>query len=829
MIRQALLSFYRSLTRHPLYAVLNLLGLSFGIAVFIVLSLFVRFETSYDKWLPNAGRIYAVTYTFRTGLQSQWPAAYTSTGFVFDAVREAHPDLVGTRIIPAYLNIRMNGAITEEVGQIVDPAFFKVFELQILYGSRAAAWMTPNAVVISERMARKYFGRADVVGEYLDMTDIVSELDAKVQLPGEKRWKIVAVLRDIPGNSNLKADIVRVASPDMLDVYRQELNWSSWGHLQYIRTVFLLPDTTAAVALSRAATDAMHAYPANRLPNSRMAQVRNNIALRLQPFTSEHLADPRLRTSLEVLGFTGLLSFVVALINYVNLATARAGQRAREVAIRKTSGAAYVDLAVIFMMEAVVTGAVALAVALSIVELALPLINRVGRLALSLGYASDWSWFLGLSGAVIVGSLAAGIYPAIVLSSFRPATGLIQMRTSDGRSGRALRSWLVMVQFVVATIFFVVVAGLSAQLHRMQASDLGFSRDNLLTCESLVGSLPDERVRVRIVEAWRRVPGISAVTSGPVPGIYFATPEAEFYLRSATSFPVRMQMGWPAQDFFKAYGTPVLAGRAVGQADDLAAIGFNPVRMAMTEMPIDINININAAAANALGFRSPALAVGRVIVSGKAVFHIVGVVGDQRFQAPTNKTSPTVFALDSQTFNTYVTIIRYSGIGQTTARFRLRAVWEKMAPDLPFSLQSIREVLDYYYADNRRNTRLFGIGGAAAGLIGAIGLFGMAAFNTSRRVHEIGIRKSMGASRWQIARLLVFQFLRPVLIANIIAWPVAYVILDTWLKQFDDRVAMSPLFFLAGSGLSLLIAVVTVAGIAWTAASLSPAKALRYE
>ena len=243
MIRQALLSFYRSLTRHPLYAVLNLLGLSFGIAVFIILSLFVRFETSYDRWLPNAAHIYAVTYTFKTGARSQWPPRYTSTGFIFDAIHEARPDLVGTRIVPAYLNIRLNGAITEEVGQIVDPEFFRVFDLPVLYGNSEAA-MAPDTIIVSERMARKYFGRADAVGDYLDMTDTMFEFEASTPLPREKRWKIVAVLRDIPGNSNLKADIVRVAPADILNVYRKELNWSSWGHLQYIRTVFLLPDKT---------------------------------------------------------------------------------------------------------------------------------------------------------------------------------------------------------------------------------------------------------------------------------------------------------------------------------------------------------------------------------------------------------------------------------------------------------------------------------------------------------------------------------------------------------------------------------------------------------
>ncbi|MBW8734996.1 MAG: FtsX-like permease family protein [Asticcacaulis sp.] len=172
-------------------------------------------------------------------------------------------------------------------------------------------------------------------------------------------------------------------------------------------------------------------------------------------------------------------------------------------------------------------------------------------------------------------------------------------------------------------------------------------------------------------------------------------------------------------------------------------------------------------------------------------------------------------------------IVAYDGIGEDTARGRLEAAWRTMAPDMPLDLQSGRDALDYYYADDRRNARLFAIGGIAAGLIGAVGLFGMAAFNTSARVQEIGVRKSFGASRWQIIRLLMLQLLRPVLIANLVAWPVSFVVLDGWLKPFDDRIAMNPLFFAAGSGLSLMIAILTVLSVAMAASRTPPGNALR--
>ena len=365
-------------------------------------------------------------------------------------------------------------------------------------------------------------------------------------------------------------------------------------------------------------------------------------------------------------------------------------------------------------------------------------------------------------------------------------------------------------------------------MRHIQSSDLGYTRDNLLMTDSLIGTGISWEMAQKIYTRWRGVDGVENITAGIVPGRY-AFPAMTFAnaFLNGKSIPAAALLC--DQDFFQTYGTKRVEGRFLSATDDLKDNNLYSPHKYVSDAPIKANVVIDTEMVKALALKSASAAIGQSFTFGKATFHIVGVVQSQRFRGPTVRRMPSVYLYNSLIRLRFETIIKYSGAKESSLRWRLEDLWREIVPDLPLELHSARQELDYFYINDRRNTWLFATGAGAAGLIGAIGLFGMAAFNTSRRVHEIGIRKSVGASRWQIARLLVFQFLRPVLIANIIAWPVAYVILDTWLKSFDDRVAMSPLFFLAGSGLSLLIALVTVAGIAWTAASTSPAKALRYE
>ncbi len=821
MIRSAILSFYRSLLRHPLYAGLNLLGLAAGIAAFILLSLFVRFETRYDHWLPDADHIYAIAYTTKTRQAAHLPPRYTSAEYALEAVHRVFPHVTGTRIDADYMTVRVGRRLFAEDGQNVDRDFFKVFDVPVVAGDREAALAAPDGLILSQRTAQKYFGSTGVIGQVVYIRDDGAPINPSDGTPpAEKAWRVLAVLRDAPANASLRFDILRLRRVSRPDWY-----WFTWGGetRTYFRT-----DRATHDRLARGLTAAIRAYPAETdLMKTYFTRVFGTTGLQLLPLGSEHLADTRARRAVAAVDAAGVLTLAVALINYVNLATARAGLRAREVAIRKAAGAGRTGLVLQFLVEALLLGFAALMMAFSLVELCLPLINTLGRLSLRLDYVRDGSTLLALAGAVLAGSAIAGLYPALALSAFQPARGLsLAKAPAGGRSGRLLREGLAVVQFTAASAFFIVIIGLAAQVRHMETERLGIARDRLLTSDAPVSRLVSPQRAAEIHAAWRRTPGITAVASGPVPGRYFLAPRWQFHLAGSPK-PVEMQMAWTEGDFFAAYRTDLLAGRVLSLDDDLRRQHVDPVSDDMPNAAVAANAMLNLTAVRVLGLQSPAAALGRTVMLGRSAFRIVGVAADQRFQAPTQKILPAIYVYSSLCVVQADTIIGYAGIDEATARQRVEATWRALAPDLPFNLSSGREILDYYYADDRRNARLFAVGGGIAGLIGAVGLFGMAAFNTSARVQEIAVRKSFGASRFRIARLLLLQLLRPVLIANVLAWPAAFIVLDGWLKPFDDRIAISPLFFSLGSGLSLLIAAATVAGVALSAARTAPGSALR--
>jgi len=822
VIRAAFLSFYRSLTRHPLYSALNLLGLSFGIAVFIVLSLFVRFETSYEQWLPNADRIYEVVHWFERAQSPPTSVYYASPGYAVEAMRGDDPKLLATLIFPVDLAVGNREAVQHETGQIVDADFFKVFDIPIIFGDREAALAAPDGVLVSESMARKYFGRINVVGETMVLRDDVI-MDNQ---PGkETRWRVLAVIKDIPKNSTLSLDIVRSIAAFRARIGMPYL-WYNWGTPQRGRTFMILRFGESADQLKPKFQEAIGGHP---IPYPRTVVIRLRAALRIGilPFRGQHLSDRHLAATLSGLRITAWLALVVALTNYVNLATARSRYRIGEATLRKVHGASALQIGGQLLVEALLAGFISLILAFSFVEVSLPVLNRVGNLSLDLDYGRTFAALLKLSLAVISGTLLAGVYPAALLLQQQVVSVLGASKTS-GRSlfERRFREGLTIVQFVIAGAFLIAIVGFAAQLRHMQTSDLGYSRDKLLTSDSLITSQERREQVMAVIKAWRETEGIVGVTSGPVPGIYYSMPV--YFVKRADRLSSLVKLGWNdvSLDFFKVYRTPILVGRYVDQRDD-ALISGRLTRPEDADKRRVINVDINVLAVKALGFKTPEAALGSNLLSEMATLHIVGVVPTQRFEGPMWPQRPMLYCLTSAALQQDEAVIRYDGIDEATARQRLDTAWRKSVPGVPLVLHSISEELDYYYRDDRRNTRLFAIGGGMAALIGAVGLFGMAAFNTSARVHEIGIRKAQGASRWRIMRLLMFQFLRPVLIANIIAWPIAYVVLDAWLKQFDDRVAMSPFFFLAGSGLSLLIAAATVFGVAWSGANLSPAKALR--
>ncbi|WP_294211173.1 ABC transporter permease [uncultured Sphingomonas sp.] len=809
MNRFALLSLYRSLTRHKLYAALNIGGLAVGIAVFLVLGLYVRFETSFEKWLPDYDKVYVVQ-TVWTLPESPANGAYLNTmGGLLDQMREDFPGTVGTRLQGGENGgtvLRGGHAISDNVAQ-VDPSFFQVFAFPLVKGDPARALAEPTSVAISESTARKYFGDTDPMGQQL-----------VVAYDKPQNYRVSGVFRDLPANSDFKLNIL---TP--LPRTPTSGNWYHWGSAS-LSTYLRFPDRLAARAFESKLT-AFVDRRGKELAGSgeRPSSMQH---LNLLPLTDAHLepegqSSASRKTTILTLGTVGFLTLLIAIVNYVNLATARAGLRAREVAMRKVLGADRATLIRQFLGEAILTVALASLLGLILAELGLPLINAAGGLSLTMPYALVVP-ALGVLTLII--GVIAGAYPALLLSGFPAAAVLASARSpGGGRTGARVRELLVMFQFGLAIAFMIGTAVLVAQTRYVRQTDLGFDRQGLLIIRSMADSMIEPTRKPALIAALRALPQVRDVAvanaavggSGednndnvPLPGVAGPGPSLTWVLVGPR--------------FFETHAARLIAGRLfddVHGEDDAAA----------QDMAKGINIVVNRRALTSLRLRSPQDAIGKTI-GGNRPRTIIGVIDDLRFGSPRSPNAPTyyIYYRRPEKIGTTVAAIRFSG-DPRSALAAVRNLWQRMVPQVPFNGDTADARLAEYYKADEQATRLFAIGAGLAVVIGCVGLWGLASFNTARRIKEIGIRKTLGASSGDIVKLLVGQFLRPVLIANLVAWPIAFFAMRTWLAGFVDRISLSPLFFLGATLLAVVIAVLTVLGQALKASRAAPAWALRHD
>lgn len=809
MNRFTLLSLYRSLVRHKLYAALNIGGLAVGIAVFLILGLYVRFETSFEKWLPDYDKTY-IMQTVWSMPDSPANGAYAFTmGGLLEQMREDFPGVQGTRTWGGFGSgtVTANGRAVSEDVAMADPSIFTVLRFPLVKGDAATALARPGNVAINETIARKYFGDRDPIGQ----TMIVGF--SKTQ-----PYRVSAVFRDPPKNTDFGISILIPLPRTPPSEY-----WYHWGSTSL--QTYLRFDTPAAARAFEAKLPAFVDRRGKELGDvgGKASDVHN---LKLLPLADLHLEPTGLdsssaKTTVVTLGLVGVLTLLIAVVNYINLATARAGLRAREVAMRKVLGADRSTLIRQFLGEAVLTVAIAALGGLILAELGLPLVNAAGGLSLTIPYGLVVPALVLLT--VVVGVLA-GVYPAILLSRFPAAAVLASARSpGGGRAGTRIRELLVIGQFGLAIAFMIGTAVLVAQTRHVRSADLGFQRDGLLVLTSTADSLfPVER-RAAVLSAMRALPQVKDLTvannaaggSGetnndnvPLPGVAGPGPS----LRHIAIGP----------RFFETYGTRLLAGRWFDDAhggDDATDRKSSEGR----------NIVINRRALTPLRFASPQDAIGKT-VGGDRPRTIIGVVDDLRFESPHSPNPPVyyIYYRKPETIGTLVTTLRVTG-DPRSALASVRALWQRMVPQVPFAGDTADTRLANFYEADDRATRLFGIGAGLAVLIGCVGLWGLASFNTQRRVKEIGIRKTLGASSLDIVKLLVGQFLRPVLIANLVAWPLAFFAMRTWLAGFEDAIPLSPLFFAGATAVALLVAVLTVLGQSLRASRAAPAWALRHD
>jgi putative ABC transport system permease protein len=578
--------------------------------------------------------------------------------------------------------------------------------------------------------------------------------------------------------------------------------------------------------------DRLAALVARRAVLELGADAKEQIRLDLVPLRSVHLVERKDKLAVLAVGLIAAMTLLVACINFVNLATARAVLRAREVAIRKVVGASRRSLILQFLAESLFTTIIAAVIGLTFAELLLPPLNDLLGWTLEISYFGPDGILPALVLMVLLIAVASGFYPALVLSRFAPSQVLASARTAGGGRRSALtRELLVALQFAVAVTFMIATAVIFSQTRFVGAADLGFDRSNLLLLPSFRHEQLEPARRAHFLDQAARLPGVVAVTQSD------AAPGDDSFSSSAGVGRAGMVGDRPTlarttigDGFFQTFGVRLAAGRALGPTfgrDDQSRTSEAPGGQRHD------NVLLNRAALEALGFTSPEAALGQTVEvdveSGREPATIVGVVEDIRFRSLRGPVSPTIFYYQSRDLIFPMAAIRYANMTEGEARAAVQRLWRRVAPDVPFEAISAEQNLSAYYLEDSRRSQLFLLGAAAAIFISCLGLYALASFNAARRTKEIGIRKALGAKRRDLLLLLTSQMLRPVAIAVFVAWPVAFYTMRNWLNGFEHRIELSAIYFVIAGLIALGIAAGTIAVQVLKVASVPPARALRHD
>jgi putative ABC transport system permease protein len=827
----------RHLIHGKLFSAINVLGLAIGLAACSLIALYVHDETSYDRHWNHAERIFRVNTTMdRTG--SARGTVNVTSAATLPALRRyfAGEIELGAFTVFKANEIRVGTTRFDETVLEVDRDLIDIFELETLAGSLEAALEEPTGIALSAALAEQLFAGANALDRMLTLVDA----DGNVA-----DYRVRAVYRLPPGNTVLDLPAMTRRDPTA----RPYL--SNWGILSGPTYVRLAPGVDVADLHSR-----MASFVDQNIDISSMMAGPDVAPSDRVDFTFQNIADAYLYSPgggggnpTMVFAFSAVAALVllIACFNFMILTTAKATQRAKEVAIRKVIGASRGQLVVQFLGESFLLALVAMLCSLAIVETALPLFESLVDRSLAIPY-SDPRVYLYLLGLVGVVGLTSGLYPAFVLSHFRPAWTFKANRLTEAKGSVSLRSALVVFQFAVSIALIIATTVIYVQVRFTVNRDPGFNRENLLVIGNLLrvdNPMSRSNTGGRKETLEQEVAALPEVTSVGLsvhqPGQRFglATISVPFTLLEGPAGAQQIPVRGVDAGFFRTYETPFIAGRDFADERDVESRLFPwrsfDVAAVAPVAPSMSNVIVNASAARLLGFTDAADAIGRQLRSGDSGFTglvetatIVGVVADTQFTSLRTEPPPEVYVL-SPAFADWLTV-RFRGNPQPLLA-EIRNLWRDWAGDEPLALSFVDQSLVAQFAGERTEAGVLISFAALAIVVACLGLFGSASFTVDRRTKEIGIRKVFGAEVREVVGLLLWQFSRPVLIANLLAWPAALWALMNWLERFPYRIETWVLaaICLAAGLVALAIAWLTVAGSSLRVAGANPIHALRYE
>ena len=806
----------RSIFRNKLTAFINIAGLALAMMCSILIYLFVNDELHYDQYNSKADRTYRVTRNFlnREGVASLHlanvappigPLVKNDFGEIEVMARAINYGLV--------IGQEENGELTKNFSEnflfVVEPDIFKIFDIAVKSGDAATALTRPFTVMLSEKTARKFFADGNALGKRLRANN---QFDLEV----------TGVYEDFPVQAHWHPEyMVSFSTLDDTNIYGRTNLETNWGNNSF-GTYILLEEGTDPKKVETAFPEFLNKHfgafaKANfGAPPDFLAS--KSTTLFLQKLTDIHLRS-HLDDELEVNGninnvymmaVIGLFIVLIACFNFINLSTARATKRAKEVGMRKVVGAFKNQLIVQYLSESVMIAIFALILGLGFSKVSINWLNTFTGKSLSFSLMNDWPLLLGLIGFSIVVGILAGLYPALVLSGFKPVL-VLKGQQGSAKGNGLLRKSLVVAQFSISIVLLIATAITFQQLGYLNNRNLGYNKDQVVTLpyydelSDSYESFYNELVKfsgIKILGRSSRIPTGRLLDSQGPPLIMKGD--------SLVNSTVTTKYVTVDFDFFKTYDIGFAAGRDFSK-----------------EIPTDDTLAfiVNESAAKSYGWKDLNDAINKDFNYGGTTGKLIGIVKDFHFESLHQQIVPLVFYIGN--YNNIS--VKIAGTDMKQGMEHLERIWKEFLPKRPFSYTFLSDNYRKLYDDEQKQGQLFTIFSGLAIFIACLGLFGLATFNTMQRVKEIGIRKVLGASVPSILTLLSKEIVVLILLANLLAWPLAWFFMNKWLDSFAYHIDMDLAIYFLSAIAAILLALVTVSTQTIRAAMTNPSNTLRYE
>ncbi len=807
MIKNYFKTAWRNIWKNKTFSAINIFGLSVGVAAFLLIVNYLRFEYSYDDAHEKKDRIFRVPMmvTEKGGKEQTFAFTYPA---VAPALKKDFPE------VEEAARFRRRGGIVKqgdlkiiESGTLyyADPSLFNIFSFRFLKGNAADAFKELNDAVITEETAKKYFGDVDPIGKSLHY--------------GNEDYIVKAVLEDVPANSHIRFNILL-----NYNKYIQLTNGNantSWGWSDFYTYILLKPGANVK------ALEAKLPAFAQRYMGDDMKRAGYLNTFQLQPLKDIHLRskyDYELAGNgdlsyLKYLGIAALFILFIAWINYVNLSTAHSLDRSKEVGIRKVVGAGKFQLIRQFLGESLFLNMFAIVIGILIFRLTLSPFSDLVQKDISSLYISDWRFWVFVIALFLLGTLLAAFYPAFVLSSFQPIYSIKSSKGASGSKGgrNVLRRSLVVIQFVAAIVLITGAIGFYRQLDYMQSRDLGVNIKQTLVVQQS-GNLDSTAIPAfsAFINDMQTITAIQSVTaSTSVPGAEVGG-SSDYTLKNSQSGKRCRNFGIDNK-FITAYGLKIIAGRDL--ANDKPAV----------DSTVMVNILVNETAVKIFGFGKPADILGQEIADGSGFhFKVIGVVKDYHQESLQNSFDPIVFYPEEErNFGNFS--LKLNTTNLPALMDFVKQKWDARFPESPFRFFFLDERFNAQYANDRLFATVLWLFTAIAIVIACLGLVGLSLFTISKRNKEISIRKVLGASLFQITSLITKDYLKLILVAAVFALPVAYMLVSNWLNDYAFHISIGLWFFFLPVIMIVGIALLTVLYQSLRAAIANPVKSLRTE